>query len=132
MTASALFFFPRSVSSGVATSSSFTRLPSSCNSIDAGALILKFEPRKRSQRPLWGLRWNRIERICSIVLTGDPPVMMQTSSAPSSMSASGVASAEVSLTNKLAVVAYDTNRTSSAKLVKVIAEAGFEGKQVKP
>jgi len=47
-------------------------------------------------------------------------------------SAPGVASAEVSLTNKLAVVAYDTNRTSSAKLVKVISEAGFEGKPVKP
>ena len=47
-------------------------------------------------------------------------------------SAPGVALAEVSLTNKLAVVAYDTNRTSPAKLVKVISEAGFEGKQVKP
>lgn len=46
--------------------------------------------------------------------------------------APGVAFAEVSLTNKLAVVAYDTNRTSSVKLVKVIAEAGFEGKLVKP
>jgi copper chaperone CopZ len=46
--------------------------------------------------------------------------------------APGVASAEVSLTNKLAVVAYDTNRTSVAKLVKVITEAGFEAKPVKP
>lgn len=46
--------------------------------------------------------------------------------------APGVASADVSLTNKLAVVAYDTNRTSVAKLVKVITEAGFEAKPVKP
>ena len=46
--------------------------------------------------------------------------------------APGVASAEVSLTNKLAVVAYDTNRTSVAKLVKVITEAGFEARPVKP
>jgi copper chaperone len=46
--------------------------------------------------------------------------------------APGVAAAEVSLTNKLAVVAYDTNRTSVAKLVKVITEAGFEAKPVKP
>ena len=47
-------------------------------------------------------------------------------------SAPGVAFAEVSLTNKLAVIAYDTNRTSSVKLVKVITEAGFEGKPLKP
>jgi copper chaperone len=46
--------------------------------------------------------------------------------------ATGVASADVSLTNKLAVVAYDTNRTSAIKLVKVIKEAGFEGKVVAP
>jgi len=46
--------------------------------------------------------------------------------------APGVAFAEVSLTNKLAVVAYDTNRTSPVKLVKVITEAGFEGKPLKP
>lgn len=47
-------------------------------------------------------------------------------------SAPGVAFAEVSLTNKLAVVAYDTNQTSTATLVKVITEAGFKGKPVKP
>ena len=46
--------------------------------------------------------------------------------------APGVAVAEVSLTNKLAIVAYDTNRTSSAKLVKVITEAGFEARLVSP
>ncbi len=46
--------------------------------------------------------------------------------------APGVAFAEVSLTNKLAIVAYDTNRTSSAKLIKVIKEAGFEGQLAKP
>ena len=44
--------------------------------------------------------------------------------------ARGVASATVSLTNRLAVVAYDTNRTSAAKLVKVIEEAGFKAKKV--
>jgi len=46
--------------------------------------------------------------------------------------ATGVASADVSLTNKLATVAYDTNLTSSTKLMKVISEAGFEGKPIKP
>lgn len=46
--------------------------------------------------------------------------------------ARGVATAEVSLTNKLATVAYDTNRTSATKLVKVAAEAGFEAKLVAP
>jgi copper chaperone CopZ len=44
--------------------------------------------------------------------------------------ARGVASATVSFTNGLAVVAYDTNRTSTVKLVKVIEEAGFKGKKV--
>ena len=46
--------------------------------------------------------------------------------------APGVATAEVSLTNQFAVVAYDTNRTSVSKLVKVISEAGFTGKPVAP
>lgn len=46
--------------------------------------------------------------------------------------APGVAAAEVLLTNKLAVVAYDTNRTDQTKLLKAIKEAGFEGKLVKP
>ncbi len=40
--------------------------------------------------------------------------------------ARGVASAGVSLTNALAVVAYDTNRTSPANLVKVVEAAGFK------
>ena len=40
--------------------------------------------------------------------------------------ARGVASASVSLTNTLAVVAYDTNRTNPAKLVKVVEAAGFK------
>ena len=40
--------------------------------------------------------------------------------------ARGVASASVSLTNTLAVVAYDTNRTTLAKLVKVVEAAGFK------
>ena len=46
--------------------------------------------------------------------------------------APGVAAVEVSLTNKLATVAYDTNRVSPTKLVKVIKEAGFEAKIVSP
>ena len=39
--------------------------------------------------------------------------------------APGVASASVTFSNQLAVVAYDTNRVTSAKLVKVVEEAGF-------
>ena len=38
----------------------------------------------------------------------------------------GVATVEVSLARKLAVVAYDTNRVSQTQLVRVIREAGYE------
>lgn len=40
----------------------------------------------------------------------------------------GVATAEVSLTNKTAVVTYDTNRVAVAGLLKAVSEAGFEGR----
>ena len=43
----------------------------------------------------------------------------------------GVQFAEVTLTNQLAVVAFDTNRVSPAALVKVIQEAGYEAAVVK-
>jgi copper chaperone len=46
--------------------------------------------------------------------------------------APGVAFASVSFSNKLAVIAYDTNRISAAGLKKVIVEAGFEAKSAKP
>jgi copper chaperone CopZ len=32
----------------------------------------------------------------------------------------------VTLTNRLAVVAFDTNRTTAAKLIQVVEEAGFK------
>jgi copper chaperone CopZ len=38
----------------------------------------------------------------------------------------GVASASVTFSNRLAVVAYDTNRVTTARLVKVAEEAGFK------
>lgn len=44
----------------------------------------------------------------------------------------GVVFAQVTFSNKLAVVAYDTNRVSQAALVKVAKEAGFEAKPVQP
>ena len=44
----------------------------------------------------------------------------------------GVASAQVTFSNKLAVVAYDTNKVTTAKLDAVIKEAGFTAKPVKP
>lgn len=44
----------------------------------------------------------------------------------------GVVRAEVSFTNKLAVVAYDTNRVSLKTLQDVIAEAGYAAKPVQP
>ncbi len=44
----------------------------------------------------------------------------------------GVATAAVTFSNKLAVVAYDTNRISAAQLTKVIKAAGFEAKPAKP
>ena len=45
--------------------------------------------------------------------------------------APGVAAATVSFTNKLAVVAYDTNRTTLKALQKVIVEAGYAAKPVR-
>ncbi len=44
----------------------------------------------------------------------------------------GVASAQVTFSNKLAVVSYDTNKLSEAKLLAVIKDAGFTAKTVKP
>ena len=44
----------------------------------------------------------------------------------------GVASAEVTFRNKLAIVAYDTNRVSAARVKKAIIEAGYEAKLIKP
>ncbi len=44
----------------------------------------------------------------------------------------GVARVTVTLTNATAVVAFDTNRIATAKLLKVIQEAGFKGALVKP
>lgn len=40
----------------------------------------------------------------------------------------GVCTAEVSLTNRTAVVSYDTNRVQTAALLKAVSEAGFEGR----
>lgn len=44
----------------------------------------------------------------------------------------GVVRAEVSFTNKLAVVAYDTNRVTLPRLQEVVTEAGYAAKPVKP
>jgi len=44
----------------------------------------------------------------------------------------GVATAEVTFSNTLAVVTYDTNKVTSAKLTAVIKEAGFTAKPTKP
>lgn len=44
----------------------------------------------------------------------------------------GVATAEVTFSNQLAVVAYDTNKVNTTQLTKVIKEAGFAAKEVKP
>ena len=46
--------------------------------------------------------------------------------------APGVAFASVSFSNKLATIAYDTNRISAKGLKKVIIEAGYEAKPAKP
>lgn len=43
-----------------------------------------------------------------------------------------VARATVTLTNATAVVAFDTNRVATAKLLKVIEEAGFKGTVIEP
>jgi len=44
----------------------------------------------------------------------------------------GVAFAEVTFSNRLAVVAYDTNRVSAKGLSKVIVDSGYEAKLLKP
>jgi mercuric reductase len=44
----------------------------------------------------------------------------------------GVADAQVTFSNKLAVVAYDTNKVSTAKLNAAIKEAGFTAKPAQP
>jgi copper chaperone CopZ len=44
----------------------------------------------------------------------------------------GVASAVVTFSNKLAVVAYDTNLVNPAQLTKAIKDAGFTAKPIKP
>jgi copper chaperone CopZ len=43
----------------------------------------------------------------------------------------GVATATVTFTNRLGIVAFDTNRLSTEKLVKVMREAGYEAKLVR-
>jgi periplasmic mercuric ion binding protein len=44
----------------------------------------------------------------------------------------GIAHATVTFSNKLAVVAYDTNQVSATQLTKVIKDAGFEATITKP
>ncbi len=44
----------------------------------------------------------------------------------------GVASATVTFSNQLAIVAFDTNRVTSAQLIKVINEAGFQAQPKTP
>jgi copper chaperone CopZ len=44
----------------------------------------------------------------------------------------GVANAQVTFSNKLAIVVYDTNRITLERLTKVIKEAGLEAKPIKP
>lgn len=44
----------------------------------------------------------------------------------------GVVRAEVTFSNKLAVVAYDTNQINTTQLTKTIKEAGFAGKVIQP
>lgn len=44
----------------------------------------------------------------------------------------GVIAAQVTFSNKLAVVAVDTNKISTAKLNKVIKEAGFTAQPTQP
>ena len=43
----------------------------------------------------------------------------------------GVATATVTFTNRLGIVAFDTNRLSTEKLVKAMREAGYEAKLVR-
>ena len=42
----------------------------------------------------------------------------------------GVASVEVTFSNRLAIVAYDMNRVSAEKLRKTIVDAGYEAKLI--
>lgn len=44
----------------------------------------------------------------------------------------GVAAATVTLTNRLAVVSFDTNRTSARRLIAVIEEAGYAAQPHRP
>lgn len=44
----------------------------------------------------------------------------------------GVVSADVNFSNKLAVVACDTNRVSVDQLKKAVVEAGYDAKFIKP
>jgi copper chaperone CopZ len=44
----------------------------------------------------------------------------------------GVVTATVTFSNQLAVVAFDTNHTSSAQLIKVIGEAGYQAQPAQP
>jgi Cu+-exporting ATPase len=44
----------------------------------------------------------------------------------------GVATASVTFSNQLAVVAFDTNRVSTVELVKAVEEAGFKAQLQKP
>jgi copper chaperone len=46
--------------------------------------------------------------------------------------APGVASAQVSLADKRATVAYDTNRTDRTQLVEVIKKAGYQAQPASP
>lgn len=43
----------------------------------------------------------------------------------------GVVMVSVSFTNRLAVVAFDTNRTATHHLIRAIEEAGFKARQLK-
>jgi copper chaperone CopZ len=43
-----------------------------------------------------------------------------------------VASAQVSLADKRATVAYDTNRTDRTQLIEVIKKAGYQAQPAKP
>ena len=46
--------------------------------------------------------------------------------------APGVAFASVSFSNKLAIIAYNTNRISAKRLKKVIVDSGYDAKLAKP
>ena len=44
----------------------------------------------------------------------------------------GVVSVGISFSNQLGVVVYDTNHTSTAKLIRVIRDAGFKARKSSP